>query len=200
MERARVGGAGKKRLAPEDQCKHRQPMAAAVLAQSEQIAAAGGNVEDRRKIDLEKLFRDRARAGEVEPPAGAVGENAPAQLAGRQIVHAPQITKHLRRGRGFFAAPLGAAVERTPPALGLDDRRAQLVTLPFFYEQVGADFCRSVREQQTVGHIFPAAGAEVLLPQARRPSEAFENGPDQIVLGLALVRRPREREPLEDRP
>ena len=38
-----------------------------------------------------------------------------------------------------------------------------------------------------VRHILSAAGGEVLLAEARVPAEAPKDGPDQIVLGLALV-------------
>ena len=122
----------------------------------------------------------------------------PAQFAGGQIVDTPQIAQHLGRWRRFLAGSPGAAVERTLPALGLHHCKAVLVTPPVLGEGVGAALRRLVREQQTIRHVLPAGCAQILLPQARRPAQSRENGPDQIVLGLALVGRLVDRESLED--
>ena len=62
---------------------------------------------------------------------------------------------------------------------------------------VGAVLRRIVGEQQSVGNVLPATECEVLLAQARRPAEPVQDGPDQVVLGLALVRSVRGREAVE---
>jgi hypothetical protein len=60
--------------------------------------------ENATKIDFQKLFRNRASASPIEPPARAVGEDAPAQRAARQIVDPAQISKHLSGRRCRFIA------------------------------------------------------------------------------------------------
>ena len=158
-----------------------------------------GKVEERREIDLEELLGDRPRALVVEPPPRAVGENAPAEVAGGYIVDPPQVAQHLGRWRRLLAVPPGAAVERALPALGLHHCKAELVAPPFLGEAVGLALRRFVREQQAVRHVHPAVCAQVLLSQARRPPKPCEDGPDQIILGLAFVGRYGGREAVADR-
>ena len=157
-----------------------------------------GEIEKRREIHLEKLLRDGPGPLVVEPPSCAVGENAPAEFAGGQIVHPPKITEHLGRGRGLLAPAPGAAIQWAPPALGLDDREAELVALPFLGEAVGAVLRRVVREQQAVGHVLAAVSGEVLLAKMRRPPELSKDRPDQIVFGLAFIGRLRHWEAVEN--
>ena len=192
----RVGQEGR---APERQREDLEPVAAGFRRGGEQVAARRRGVEERRQIELEELLGDGARALPVEPPAGAVGEDAPAQRAFRQVLHPPQVAEHLGRGRGFLAVPARAAVERAPPALGFDQRRAQPVALPLLGQGVGAGLRVFVGEQQAVRHVGAAAGAQVLLPQTLRPAEACEHGPDQVVLGLPLVGRALDGEAREER-
>ena len=123
----------------------------------------------------------------IEPPPGAVGKNAPAELAGGQVIHAPKIAQQLGRGGIFLAPTPGAAVERSEPALGLDNRESELITLPFLREAIGAVLRRSVPEQQAIGNVSPSVSGKVLLPQTRRPTELQENRPDQIVFSLAFI-------------
>ena len=47
---------------------------------------------------------------------------------------------------------------------------------------------RLVSEQQAVRDVIDAPRRQILLPQARCPSETVQDRPDQIILGLALVR------------
>ncbi len=196
----RVGRPGKKGLAPEDEHEHLQPMAPFGFGEGERAFVVAGKIEKRCEIDFEELFRDGAGTLVIEPPPGAIRENAPAEFAGRQIVYAPKIAEHLSRGGVFLTPATRTAVERPEPALGLDDRETKLITLPFLGETVGAVLRRSVREQQAIGRILSPVSGEVLLPQTRRPPELHENRPDQIVLGLALIGRTGNREAIENIP
>ena len=83
---------------------------------------------------------------------------------------------------------MDAAIEREPPALGLDDGETEFVAPPFLCEAVGAVLRRLIREQQAVGYVIDAPRGQVLLAQAPCPSETAEYRPDQVILGLALVR------------
>ena len=137
---------------------------------------------------MRSQFGNRARALIVEPPAGTVGQHPPPQLAGGQILHPPQIAEHLGRGRGFLAAPAGLAIEWPLPALGFDEGETEPVALPLFRKGVGFRLCRRVGKQQAVRHIVPALGRQVLLSQALGPAELAQHLPDQIILGLTLIR------------
>ncbi|MDE0714034.1 MAG: hypothetical protein OXI10_04065 [Gammaproteobacteria bacterium] len=64
-----------------------------------------------------------------------------------------------------------------------------LIAFPLFWKAIGTFLGGLVSEQQSIGHIVPAMGRKVLLPQMFRPAETAENRPDQVVLGLALVGR-----------
>ena len=192
VESARIRRAGQESLAPEDKREDLEPMAALVVGEA---LCAG----ERGEIELEELFRHRARALMVEAPDRAVGKDAPAQLAARYVIDAAEIAEHLRRGRRFRPVRFGAPVERQAPALRLDDGDAVFVTPPRFGEPVGAALCRVVGEQQPVGHISAPARRKVLLAQTDGPAQALEHRPDKVVLGLRLVGLRRAREPREQR-
>ena len=162
MEGAFVGRAGQEGLAPEDQRKQPERVAALRRAEGEEAFVVAGEIEDRREIDLEELFGHRPGALVVEPPACAVGENTPTERARREIVDASQIAQHLGRWRRLLAGSPGVAVERTQPALGLHDRKTELVAPPLLGEAVGPALRRIVCKQQTVRHVRHAAGAQVL--------------------------------------
>ena len=187
MECARVGRTGKERLPPEDESKHLQPVTAIVFREGEKAFVMAREIEKSREIHLKKLLRDGTGALIVEPPPCTVGENAPAEFAGGQVVHAPKIAEHLGRGRGLLTPAPGAAIKWPAPAFGLDDREAELIALPFLGKAVGAVLCCSVWEQQAIGHVLPAVSGEVLLPKACRPPELRKDRPDQIVFGLAFI-------------
>ena len=85
------------------------------------------------------------------------------------------------------------------PALGLHHREAKLVAFALLGEAVSPVLCCFVREQQAVRHILSAICAQVLLSQAHRPPEPCEDGPDQIILGLAFVGRCGGQESVADR-
>ena len=162
-------------------------MAPIRCGESEENVVVTREVEDCREIDLEELLGDRPGTLIVEPPPCAVGEKAPAEIAGCEIVDPAQIAQHLGGWRRLFAVLAGAAVERAQPALGLDDREAEPVALPVLGKAVGPVLRGHVREQQTVRHVLPAGCAQILLLQACRPAEPLEDRPDQIVFGLTLV-------------
>ena len=90
------------------------------------------------------------------------------------------------------------AVQREPPAFRLDDGQAERIPVGFFREIVGARFRRVVGEQQSVGNFRPASKGKVLLTETGRPAESFEHRPNEVLLGLGLVRRPARRERVED--
>jgi len=66
------------RLAPEHQQEHLEPMILLVCRQREQALVEARHTEHGSEIDLEELLGHRPSSGEVEPPAGAVGQKAPA--------------------------------------------------------------------------------------------------------------------------
>ena len=136
----------------------------------------------------------------IESPARAVGQHAPAEASGREIVHTPQIAEHLSRRCKPLTPASGSAVEGSKPALGLDYGESEFVTPPFLGEAVGAVLGRIVSEQQSVGNVIATTKGEVLLAKARGPAEAMQDGPDQIVLRLALIRGIRGREAIEQQP
>ena len=174
-------------------------MAARRLVEREQAFVVAGKAEDRREIDLEELLGDGKRALPVETPPRAVGEDSPADPARRQVVHAAKVAEHLggRRRLRLLAAPSRPAVERAKPALRFDDGETEPVAPPFADDAVGAALRRVVGEQQPIGNVLATARRKVLLTQARGPPESFENRPDQVFLGLALVGRSRDREIVE---
>ena len=199
MERPGIRGAREEGVAPEDQDEQTQHMTAVRLGEGEQPLVAAWHVEHGGEIDLEELLRNGTRSRMVEPPAPAVGEDAPAAAARRQVVHSPQVTQHLRGRRGARAS-VGTAVERQGPTFRLDDGETQPIASPLFVDAVGAALGRLIRKEQAVGYILRTLRRQVLLAQARRPPQPRQHGPDQVVLGLALVRPGSGREAVEERP
>ena len=193
-----VGRIRQEGLAPEHEGEDLEPMAARSGVEREQAVVAARQVQDRRQIDLEELFGDRERALPVETPVPPVGQDAPAQPAVRQIVGPAQIAQHLGGRRGHFAGLRRSAVERAAPSLRLDNGEAEFVAPPFLEETVGPVLALRIGEQQAVGHIHHALGREVLLAEPFGPAKQPENGPDQVVLGLAFVGRSAGREAGED--
>ena len=72
--------------------------------------------------------------------------HAPVELAASQLVPAPKVDKHLSRVRVFLTPSPAAAGERVSPALGLDDRKTELIALPFIGEGVGVVLRHRVSE------------------------------------------------------
>jgi len=199
MEGARIARRAKKRLTPEDKEENPQPMPPFGIGQGKEPAIVIFDPKDRREVDLEELLGDGASALVVEPPSAAVGEHAPAQLSGSKILNAPQIAQHLGRGgSSFFAAPSGSTIERTAPSFGFDNGETEFVAPPFFARKVGLSLGGGVFEEKAVGHVFTAFRREVLLAKTFRPADGCENGPDEIVLGLAFVGQLADWKPGED--
>ena len=139
------------------------------------------------QIDFEKLFRDRTRASPIESPLGAIGQNAPAELAAGQIIDPAQITQHLcGRCRGFV--PARRTIQRTRPALAFDDGQPVGIPLPLIAMRIGGGFGFGISKQQAVRHIIAPANRQVLLAERFSPAKRAQNRPDEIILGLALVR------------
>ena len=111
VKRARVGRPSDESFPPEDERKHLQPATAIRFREGEQTVVMAGEIEKLREIHLKKLLRDRPGTLIVEPPPRAVGENAPAEFAGGQVIHAPKIAEHLGRGRGLLALAPGATIK-----------------------------------------------------------------------------------------
>ena len=125
MEGAPVRSGRKECAPPEEEHEHSQPVAAVGGADREQTVVVSGQVENGGEINLAELLPDRPRA---------LREDAPTEASGSQVVHAPQIAEHLSGG-SRFGLPVGAAVEREPPALGLDNGEAEFVALPFLHKK-----------------------------------------------------------------
>ena len=117
------------------------------FGEGEQAVIVSREIKERCEIGFEELLRNRPGTLIVDPPPGAIGENAPAEFAGGQVIHTPKIAKHLRRRRRLLSPSPGAAIQWTPPALRLDDCEAELVALPFLSKTVRARFGRVIREQ-----------------------------------------------------
>ena len=198
MNAAGIGAPQHEGVAAEDQQEDLQPVAAVLFVEREQPLIVTGEIEDCCKVDLEELLRNGSRAREVEPPFLAVGEDAPPQPAFGHIVDAAHVTQHLGRRCGFLATPLRATVEWPSPSFGLDHRPPGLVALPFLRIPVGPVLGLVALEQYSVRNILAPPRGQVLLPKPVRPAERFQDWPDQVVLGLALVRSLRDREPAEN--
>ena len=147
VERPWVSRPSKESFAPKDEHEHLQPVIPLGFGEGEQAVIVSREIKKRCEIDFEKLLRNRPGALIVEPPPGAIGENAPAEFAGGQVIHTPKIAKHLGRWRGLLSPSPGAAVQWTPPALRLDDCEAELIALPVLSKTVRAVFSRVIREQ-----------------------------------------------------
>ena len=102
VKRARIGRPRDERRPPEDEREHGEPVTTLVGREGKQTFVVAGEVEKRREVELEELLRDGAGSLIIEPPPGAVGEDAPAQRARRQVVDPPQVAQHLGRGCGLL--------------------------------------------------------------------------------------------------
>jgi len=61
-------------------------------------AKFAGGFDEALRLDLravEELLGNRTGALVVKPPPRAIGQHAPTEFAGREVFHAPQVTKHL---------------------------------------------------------------------------------------------------------
>src|SRR6202035_3462316 len=78
--------------------------------------------------------------------------------------------------------------------------QAEPVAPPLLREGVGLHLPCIVLEEKPVGHVLAAARREILLAKARRPSQPGQDRPDEVILGLALIRGLRGRKSLEYAP
>ena len=157
MKRAPLALRGHESLAPEHEGEDFEPVRPARLVEREQAAVMARHAEDGGEVDLEELLGDRAGALPVEPPATALGENAPAQLAAGDVVDPPQVAKHLRRGRGLLPPGTRLPVERPAPAFRLDDGEAQLIAFPLVVKAIRVRLDHGALEKQAVRHVVAAA-------------------------------------------
>ena len=147
-----------------------------------------------RAKSISKKPSDGSRPLEVQPPTCAVGEDSPTHPSFRQVVGATQVAEHLRGRRDGL---VGAPVQAAQPPLRLDHRRADRVAGMLLAEFGGPALRAIVGEQEPVGHVPAAGGAEILLPQMRRPAQLLQRRPDEVVLGFGLVRAGSPGEALE---
>ena len=95
MEGARIARRAEKGGAAENKGEDPQPVAPICLRQGEQAAVMARDCKHGGRSSSKNCFGNRTRALIVESPPRAIGQNAPAELAGGEIVHAAQIAKHL---------------------------------------------------------------------------------------------------------
>ena len=125
-----------------------------------------------------------AGAGEgaavVETPDAAVGEDAPADAPVRVDVGGGKIAEDLAVRR----TGLVACVERQIEAFALGDGQGVGVSFGGGFGG-GKVFGFGIAEEQMIGDVFVVVAA--LLGQIVSPTEQFEEGPDQLLLGGGLV-------------
>jgi hypothetical protein len=152
----------------------------------EEVEIAAGTAERLAEVDFQEVLGDGEGSAEIEPPMAAVGEDAPAEVAFRDVSDPTQVAEHLRRGHAFFRLPPGLlAVEHAVPALGLDDAQAVLEALPGA-QGGGLGLRLGAPEEEGVGHVLPGGGRQVLLHGQIGPAHRLQNGVDQFLLGLSL--------------
>jgi hypothetical protein len=106
MEGARIARRRQKGVAAENKGKDAQPVPAIRLRHGEQTAVMAGDREHSGKVELEELLGNRTCTLVVKTPPHAIGQHAPTKFARREVVHATQITQHLRgRGRLLTVSP-----------------------------------------------------------------------------------------------
>ena len=180
MKGTRLLRTWQKRISPKKQREQLQTVASLILGER-----TASRTEHRREIYLKKLLGNRPRPLIIEPPLRAICEYPPAQLALGQIIHPTQIAKHLGRGRGCMLGR--SAIEWQIPPLGFHNCQAPLVASPLLGEIIGTRLACIVLKQKAIRYVIMSTGCQVLLPQVGFPSEAVEDGPDQIVFGLAFI-------------
>ena len=96
VESPRIGRRRQERLPAKHQREHAKGVAPLARIELKEPVAMPGNAENGGKVEFAELLGHRPRAGIVKAPLAAVRKDAPAQVAGRKIVNAPQIAEHLR--------------------------------------------------------------------------------------------------------
>ena len=153
----------------------------------------GGGREERRRpaerrfeVHLEELVGDRAGVGVVEPPAGAVREDAPAEPTAGDDARLGEVAEHL--GGGGDAVGAGGAVEVEAPALGLDEADAGGVAVRLVADAERLGLVGVGGVEDAVGDVAVSVEAEVLLAEGGGPAEGGEDLPDELVFGDGFVR------------
>jgi hypothetical protein len=77
---------------------------------------------------------------------------------------------------------------RSRPAFAFDDSKAMCITPPLVILRVRRSLCVGVGKEQSIGHIVAPRDGQILLAQGFRPTEHSQHRPDEIILGLTLVR------------
>ena len=183
-----VPGLGQKGVAAEEQVKQPQRVRRRGCVQ---LGLGAGQGEGLRQVELEKVFRARARVLPVQAPDRTVGQHAPLERAVGGDVDPAEVAQHLRRG-GVGVEHLGgvAAVERALPALGLQNGDAVAVTAVVARLGQRGGLVLGAGKQQPVGHrLAPARVGVDLRQQLVAPAEGAQQRHDQQRLGLRLVDR-----------
>jgi hypothetical protein len=161
-----------------------------------QLRLRARQLERRRQVDFEELFRAGTGVLPVQAPDRTVGQDAPLHAAVRHHVGAAQVAKHLRRGcAGVETIGRFAAIERAAPTLGFEDGQAMpiaaLVAALLHRKRHVLRAC----EEQAIRHVFAALRRHVHLRQGVfAPAELKENAADQLLLGLGFVESGRGAE------
>ena len=170
-----------KGVAPEQQEKDPQTL---IVARLEQVG----------EVRLEEAARPRPRPPVIQPPHGAVGEDAEPDAPFRGDVGGSQVAQHLAvRGAGTMPVGPVALIEREPEPLALLHDQGIPKTLVRIAPSGSARLGRRVGEQQMVGDILVTGGR--LLRQVVTPAEQFQDRPNQILLGHRFVRLSARLEP-----
>ena len=126
----------------------------------------------------------RSRPIGVDAPAGAVGEDRPAERFAGVRAGAEQVALGLL-GRGFALPPAAVAgIEVAPPRLALHDAGGAEHLLPFRERERGVAGV-VVKVQNVVDHIV---GREVPLTLGLGPTQCAEQRPNRVILGRLFVR------------
>ena len=157
-------------------------MASLCRIECEQTFVVARQVENGGQIEFEKLLGDGQGTLIVETPLLTVGQDAPTQLARREVVDPPQVAQHLAGRCGFFTAAARAAVERAKPALRLKDGDPEARTASIPRQRCWRDSWR--RRRQTAnrrGRLHgrvPRGSADAGSPSSpTRPALARSNHP-----------------------
>ena len=178
-----VGVAPVEGVPPEEQHEERESV----------VDLFGGRCEERRRpgehrleIHLEEVVRDRPGVRVVEPPAGAVRQDSPAEPAPGHHPRLREIAEHL--GGGSDPMPARGAVEVEAPALRFDEADAGGIAARLLPDAERLGLVGLAGEEDAVGDVAVSVKAQVLLAERRRPPQRVEHLPDELVLGDCLVR------------
>ena len=178
-----VGVAPVEGVPPEEQHEQRERVGGLFRGRCEEGRRPG---ERRLEVHLEELVGDRAGVRVVEPPAGAVRQDPPAEPAAGDHARLREIAEHL--GGGGDPVRARGAVEVEPPALRLDEADAGGVAVRLLVDAERLGLVGVAREEEAVRDVVMPAQAEVLLAEGGGPPQRPEHLPDELVLGDRLVR------------